>query len=109
MEGGKAHRCAQVVPGIRHSGGKIRRPNSRLETALREEMNMAKQIESLLNGVFRYILPPRKINLPTSNRSMSIGPSSSEIPGPVTTNPRLRPTSPPFSRQIPWVRTKHRD
>ena len=48
---------------------------------------------TLPKSQFRYIFSPRKITLPTSNRSISIGSTSSEIPGPVTTKPRLRPTS----------------
>jgi hypothetical protein len=46
MEGGKTHRRAQVVAGVRYSYGEIRRPNSRLETALEKNMNTTKEIES---------------------------------------------------------------
>ena len=68
------------------------RPNYRLETATRKELNAAREIEVLLEDVSAYT-SPRKITLPTSNRSISDGAISSEIPGPVMTNPRLRPIS----------------
>ena len=72
------------------------RPNSPQQTSLaaacRELISWRTAHDHDLISAANYILPPRQITLPTKIRSTSVASSSSEIPEPLTTKPRLSPT-----------------